>query len=59
VRSMRSRIPMGDRVLVPVHFNATMATRTQIENYAEERGISLGAALREIITEGLVRAGSA
>lgn len=55
---MRSRIPMEKRVLVPVHFNATLSTRTRIERYAEERGISIGAALREIINDTLDRAGA-
>lgn len=49
------RIPVENRVQVPIHFNATLATRTRIERYAEDRGLSLGAALREIINETLDR----
>jgi len=55
---MRRRMPLENRVLMPLHFNVTVATRVRIERYAEERGISLGAALREIITEGMARTGA-
>ena len=42
-----------DRLLVPVHFNTTMAQRAAIEEFAELKRVSLGAALREIVAHGL------
>ena len=50
---MRFDHAIKDRLLVPVHFNTTMAQREEIEEFAELRRVSLGAALREIVASGL------
>lgn len=51
--SMRFDHANKDRLLVPVHFNTTMTQREAIEEFAELRRVSLGAAMREIVAYGL------
>jgi len=41
--------------LVPLHFNTTLDQRAAVEKFADDKGLSLGAALREIVAAGLGR----